>query len=197
MEIIVIVLAVIITMAWYIRPLYNFFAKRKYILLDNKDNSLSKRIQTGLPSIAFYTVILGLMFYPVMTNNLIDSFQSGSIILGEILFIFFLTRFDKRQTKYKVSSKGIGYRGRFISWDQKYHIKFKNNIIFFLHKPRFILKSNNTTIVVPLLSLNINIFVEKILTNNPKKGKIVHQIYHNGLNYYVVNKELSKELKKG
>ena len=160
MNVVIIVFAALITLIWYIRPLYNFFARRKYMLLDSEDKSFSKKIQTSLPSILFYTIILGLMFYPVMTNNLINSVQSGSIIIAEILFIFLLTRYDKRQTKYKVSSKGLSYRGKFIDWEEKYTIKFKNNILIFLHKPRYIIKSKNRVIVVPLLSSNINNFVE-------------------------------------
>ena len=197
MEFIVMIFVVLITLIWYIRPLYNFFAKRKYILLDNEDNSLAKRFQTGLPSIVFYTILLGLMFYPVVTNNLINSIQSGTILVAEILFIFLLTRFDKRQTKYKVTNKGLMYRGSFIDWSDDFSIKYKNNIFVILHKPRFIVKSKNTTIVVPLLSKNINIFVETLIGKNSEIGKYVYQIYHNGLNYYVVNKKLSKELNKG
>jgi len=197
MEVILIIFAVLITLVWYIRPLYNFFARRKYMLLDNENKSINKKIQTSLPSILFYTIILGLMFYPVVTNNLINSFHSGSIIIAEILFIFLLTRYDKRQTKYEISGKGLYYRGKFINWHEKYSVKFKNNIFVFLHKPRYIIKSNKCTIVVPLLSKNINQFVDIFSEKNPKKGKYVYQIYHNGLNYYVSNKKLSKELNKG
>jgi hypothetical protein len=197
MEVMIIIFASLITLVWYIRPLYNFFARRKYMLLDNDDKSFSKRVQTSLPSILFYTIILGLMFYPVMTNNLMNSVQSGSVIIAEVLFIFILTRYDKRQTKYKVSNKGLSYRGRFINWEEKYSIKFKNNIFIFLHKPRYIIKSKRHVIVVPLLSNNINNFVETFVKKNLKKGKYVFQIYHNGLNYYVLNRKLSKELNKG
>jgi hypothetical protein len=197
MEIMIIIFTVLLTLVWYIRPLYNFFARRKYMLLDNDDNSFSKKVQTSLPSILFYSIILGLMFYPVVTNNLINSVQSGSIITAEILFIFLLTRYDKRQTKYKVSNKGLTYRGKFIDWEEKFTIKHKNNIFVFLHKPRFIIRSKKNVIVVPLLSSNINKFVETLVKKNPGKGKYAYQIYHNGLNYYVVNKKLSKELNKG
>lgn len=197
MNFLIIIFASLVTLIWYIRPLYNFFARRKYMLLDNEDKSISKKIQTSLPSILFYTIILGLMFYPVVTNNLINSIQSGSIVIAEILFIFILTRYDKRQTKYKVSGKGLEYRGRFINWNEKYNVKFKNNIFVFLHKPRYIIKSKKHVIVVPLLSSNINKFVETFVSKNPKKGEYVYQIYHNGLNYYVLNKKLSKELNKG
>jgi len=197
MNLIIIVFAALVTLIWYIRPLYNFFARRKYMLLDNEDKSISKKVQTSLPSILFYTIILGLMFYPVVTNNLINSIQSGSIIIAEILFIFILTRYDKRQTKYKVSGKGLEYRGKFINWNERYSVKFKNNTFIFLHKPRYIIKSKKHTIVVPLLSNNINNFVEAFVHKNPKKGEYVYQIYHNGLNYYVLNKKLSKELNKG
>lgn len=197
MNVMVIIFASLVTLVWYIRPLYNFFARRKYMLLDNRDKSLSKKIQTSLPSILFYSIILGLMFYPVVTNNLINSVQSGSIIIAEILFIFILTRYDKRQTKYRVSSKGLAYRGKFIAWEEKYSIRFKNNIFVLLHKPRYIIKSKKHTIVVPLLSNNINNFVETFVKKNPQKGKYVYKIYHNELNYYVLNKKLSKELNKG
>ena len=197
MNLIIIVFAALVTLIWYIRPLYNFFARRKYMLLDNEDKSISKKVKTSLPSILFYTIILGLMFYPVVTNNLINSIQSGSIIIAEILFIFILTRYDKRQTKYKVSGKGLEYRGKFINWNERYSVKFKNNTFIFLHKPRYIIKSKKHTIVVPLLSNNINNFVEAFVHKNPKKGEYVYQIYHNGLNYYVLNKKLSKELNKG
>ena len=47
------------------------------MLLDNEDKSISKKVQTSLPSILFYTIILGLMFYTVVTNNLINSIQYG------------------------------------------------------------------------------------------------------------------------
>mgnify|MGYP000580504345 FL=1 len=137
------------------------------------------------------------MFYPVVSNILINSIKSVSIIIAEILFIFILTRYDKRQTKYKVSGKGLEYRGKFINWNERYSVKFKNNTFIFLHKPRYIIKSKKHTIVVPLLSNNINNFVEAFVHKNPKKGEYVYQIYHNGLNYYVLNKKLSKELNKG
>lgn len=196
MEVFIIVFASLVTLIWYIRPLYNFFARRKYILLDSDDNTFRKKVMTGLPAIIFYSIVLGLMFYPVVTNNLIDSIQSGSILLAQVIFIFILTRYEKRQTKYEVSGKGLAYRGRFINWNENYSVRFKNNIFLFLHKPRFILKSKKHVIVVPLLSKNINQFVELLVEKNPQKGDYVHQIYHNGLNYYVSNKKLSKELNR-
>jgi len=196
MNYIFILAASFVTLIWYVRPLYNYFAKRKYVLLDSSDNSWSKKIKSSLPSIIFYTVIFGLMFYPVIANKLLNSVQSGSILLGEIIFIFVLTRYDKRQTKYQISDKGIKYRNKFINWNSKLKIKYKSTIFFVLHKPRFIIKEDYTTITIPLLSSGINSFVEMFKAKQPQKGKLVYQIYHNGLNYYVTNNQIAKEINK-
>ena len=97
----------VVTLLWYIRPLYNFMAKRKYVLLDTKSMSIARRIQSGLPAVTFYILILAFMFYPAIANDLIETNQTGSIVLIQIVFIFFLTRYDKRQTKYKVTKRSI------------------------------------------------------------------------------------------
>ena len=186
----------IVTLLWYIRPLYNFMAKRKYVLLDVQSMSIARRIQSGLPAVTFYILILGFMFYPAIANDLIETNQTGSIVLIQIVFIFFLTRYDKRQTKYKVTDKGLKFKRRFINWEQPYSIKYKRNFLVILHKPRFILKSRNTTIVVPMLSHNIKTFITEINQKNDELGHLLTDLYENTRDYYIANLKLEKEINK-
>jgi hypothetical protein len=114
---------------WYIRPLYNFFAKRKYFLLNNKNITASQKLQSSLPSVVFYTLLISVMVGPAFTSDLINKFESGSIIILELVLIFFLTRYDKRQTKYTLDEKGLHFKSKTILWNDKYKVKFKKNIL--------------------------------------------------------------------
>lgn len=185
-----------IMLIWYVRPIYNFMAKRKYILLDLEQLSLLRRIQTWLPSLAFYALIFGLMFYPAITNNLLDATQTSGILVAQILFIFLLTRFDKWQTKYKVLDEGLRFRRRLIRWDESYTVTFKKSAFLILHKPRFIIKTHNQKIVVPMLSHNIEHFITRISYVNQDLGDHIKELYENTRAYYVKNIQVEKELNK-
>jgi hypothetical protein len=185
-----------VVMIWYIRPIYNFTAKRKYILLDIDKMSFTQKVQTWLPSIMFYTLILGLMFYPAITNEVTSYITSGSILVSQVFAIFLFSRYDKWQTKYKVTTKELQFRRRVIKWDEPYTIKFKRNAFLILHKPRFILKSNDYTIVVPMLSHNIEHFITRLSFTNKKTGSYAREIYDNTRAYYVKNLDIEKELNK-
>jgi len=130
-----------VLLVWYIRPIYNVLAKRKYLLLDTKKLTWGRRLQTWLPSLLFFLIIFGLMFVPALTQKLINSYEFASIFVMQIIAIFLLTRFDKWQTKYKVTSTMIEFGNRKIKWDEPYSIKFKRTVFVLLHKPRFIIKS--------------------------------------------------------
>lgn len=196
MNIVIIAIAGIGMMVWYIRPLYNFFAKRKYTLLNEGRQTLTKKIQSGLPAVVFYTIIIGLMLYPAITNDLINNFESGSLIVAELILIFVITRIDKRQTKYSVTELEIKYRGKVIKWDTNPTVVFKKTIFVVLHKPRFIVKHKGTKIVIPVLSRNIEKFIKNAKINNIKDVLLVESIYKNIKNYYVKNNTLEKKLNK-
>ena len=181
---------------WYIRPLYNFMAKRKYRLLDLQQLSLKARILTWLPAIAFYAIILGLIILPARLTDQISNNETTSIIALEIFFIFFLTRYDKWQTKYKVEDGGVRFRRRYIKWDEQYSLQFKKSIFIVLHKPRFILKSKTTKIVVPMLSHNIEHFITRLSFTNKELGFHVRTLYENTRSYYVGNIEVERQLNK-
>lgn len=180
---------------WYIRPLYNFFAKRKYSLIGVDKQSIFKKIQSSLPAIIFYTLLLGFFLYPAFTNNLINSYESGSLVTLELIVIFVITRVDKNQAKYIVTSKSVSRGKKEIEWDSSFTIEFKHNIFLLLHKPRFILDDGNTKLVIPILSKNINQFIETIKKNR-EDGYLVEAIYENIKNYYVTNKKLKTHLTK-
>lgn len=196
MNVIFFFIVALVMMVWYIRPLYNFFAKRKYTLLNDRNLTLSKKVQSGLPAVIFYTIIVGLMLYPAFTTNLINTIESGSLVVGELILIFIITRIDKRQTKYTVSNEGLFYRGKKIIWSDKHNITFKRTILLVLHKPRFIVKSKHYTIVVPVLSRNISKFISNVKENNYKDAILIEKIYNNIKDYYVTNIGLSKRLNK-
>ncbi len=189
-------IGIVIVIIWMIRPLYNFFAKNKYVLLDMDDKSIKTRIKAGLPAFIFYLIILSYMAVPVMANNIVVSTASGAVILSQLILIFVLTRYDKRQTKYKVQEKGIKYRRKFIKWDEEFDIKFKKTWLVLLHKPRFILKSKTTKIAIPMLSKKITPFIETLSKHNEKEGSICNEIYQNTRLYYIDNIGLTKKLNK-
>jgi hypothetical protein len=136
------------------------------------------------------------MAVPVMANNIVVSTASGAVILSQLILIFVLTRYDKRQTKYKVQEKGIKYRRKFIKWDEEFDIKFKKTWLVLLHKPRFILKSKTTKIAIPMLSKKITPFIEALSKHNEKEGSICNEIYQNTRLYYIDNIGLTKKLNK-
>lgn len=185
-----------VTLIWYVRPVYNFMAKRKYVLLDIKNLSFMRRVQSSLPALTFYTIILVFMYYPAYVNKAINSIETGSILLLQIVFVFLFTRFDKHQSKYKIELDGIRFHRRQIFWKEHYTIKFKRNAFFILHKPRFILKSSTKRIVVPMLSIGITDFIVAIEKSNSKLGLIASEIYQNTRNYYIKNIDLEKQLSK-
>lgn len=185
-----------VVLIWYIRPIYNFMAIRKYVLLNHEKLSLSKRIQSGLPAIVFYTLIFGLMFYPAYTNQLVSMFETGSVLTLQIIFIFLFTRYDKWQTKYKVTEEYLQFRKKSIKWDESYNVTFKRSALLILRKPRFIVKSKSTTIVVPMLSKNITSFIHALERSNQVQGKLAKELFTNTKNYYIGNIELAKEMNK-
>ena len=183
-----------VLIVWYIRPIYNFLAKRKYLLLDVDKLSFFRRVQTWLPSILFFMIVFGLMFVPALTSRLINSYEFASIFVLQIIAIFLLTRFDKWQTKYKVTDEALEFGYRKIRWDEPYSIEFKKTVFIILHKPRFIIESKKTKIVVPMLSHEFENFVNRISFTNEKVGKHIYRIYENTRSYYVDNIEIEKEL---
>ncbi len=195
MEILLSILAGLVIVVWTIRPLYNFFQKNKYVLLAENKNTLNNRVKSGLPAIAFLFIVLALLIVPAIMKNIVDGTTTGSVIVLEIIIIYILTRVDKRQTKYKVKSLGLEFKKRFISWDEM-SVRYKKTWLIILYKPRFIVRSNNTKIIVPLLSRQINEFSKEVLEHNKSVGLLVKSIINNGRDYYVTNKELAKKLDK-
>lgn len=183
-----------VLIVWYIRPIYNVLAKRKYLLLDTEKLSFSRRVQTWLPSLLFFVIIFGLMFVPALTTQLINRYEFASIFVLQIIFIFLLTRYDKWQTKYKVSDEMLEFGYRKIKWDEPYSIEFKKTVFVLLHKPRFIIQSKKTKIVVPMLSSEFSNFARTIRSKNENLGLHIYQIYENAKSYYVDNLEIVKEL---
>ncbi len=181
---------------WYIRPLYNYMSIRKYVLLDKDNLSMKRRLQSGLPALLFYFLVLALLFYPAITNEVIGSIETGSILAIQVAIVFVLSRYDKRQTRYKVTETSVRFRKREISFKEKYKMKFKKSFWFILHKPRFILKSENFTIVVPLLSKNITNFIIKMEETNKEKGKLARDLYKNTRSYYIDNIQVTREINK-
>lgn len=196
MNTVIYMLIVLALILWYVRPIYNFMAKRKYVLLDTENLSLSRRLQSSLPAIAFYSIIFVLMFAPAVAKDLIGATQTGSILLAQILFIFLISRYDKWQTKYKVLDEGVRFRRRFIKWDERYTVSFKKSAFLILHKPRFTLKSNTTKITIPMLSKNIEKFIARLSYKNKELGSYAKEIYDNTRAYYVKNLDIEKQLKK-
>lgn len=186
----------VLVLIWMIRPLYNFFAKNKYVLLDNDDNSFKTRIRAGLPAYIFFIIIISFMFTPVVANSLIAATASGSVILSQLIIIFIITRYDKRQTKYKVLETGITYRGRTIRWDEKYEVRFKKTWLVLLHKPRFILQSKKTKIIIPMLSKKITKFIKALEQHNQKDGKLANTLYQNTRLYYIENIGIARKINK-
>ena len=183
-----------VLVVWYIRPIYNVLAKRKYLLLDTEKLSLYRKVQTWLPSLLFFLIVFGLMFVPALTTQLINSYEFASILVLQVIFIFVLTRYDKWQTKYDVTDKDLTFGYRTIKWDEPYSIEFKRTIFILLHKPRFIVQSKRTKIVVPMLSHKFEKFARTINSKNEKLGSHIFQIYQNARSYYVDNLEIIKEL---
>lgn len=194
MQYIVLIVAGFAIIVWTIRPLYNFFAKSKYVLLAEKKMSLLDRIMAGLPAFLFYVILILFVLSPAVSSELLSSIESGGVILLQLIIIFGLTRYDKRQTKYEISKVGIQYRKKQIRWDEKYDIKYKKAWFFVLHKPRFVLEYKGTKIVIPLLSENISLFVDKLLHTNHTVGQLCYDIYRHNQMYYVENRALAKQI---
>lgn len=183
-----------VLIVWYIRPIYNVLAKRKYLLLDTEKLSFSRKVQTWLPSVLFFAIVFGLMFVPALTTELINRYEFAGIFVLQVVFIFLLTRYDKWQTKYQVSNETLEFGYKKIKWDEPYSIEFKNTIFVLLHKPRFIIQSKKTKIVVPMLSHQFSNFARTIRSKNENLGLHIYQIYENAKSYYVDNPEIVKEL---
>jgi len=190
----ILLLFAFVLIVWYIRPIYNVLAKRKYILLDTEKMSLFRKVQTWLPSLLFFLILFGLMFVPALTNKIINSYEFASIFVLQIVAIFLLTRFDKWQTKYKVTNKELQFKYRKIKWDEPYSIEFKKTVFVLLHKPRFIIRSKRVKIVVPMLSHEFKHFARTIHSKNKVIGEHIYKIYENTKSYYVDNIEIEKEL---
>ena len=196
MDILVMVLVAIGFSVWTIRPLYNFFAKNKYILLDqNKDNVLNQ-IKAGLPAAAFYLVLLGFVLVPAQMNDFVKAGTTTTIVILEVILIFVLTRIDKFQTKYEVTAHGVTFRKKMISWKTRYTVNYKKTWFLVLHKPRFIIKSNTTKITIPVLSKNISSFVDELYKHDHMNGDLVNEIIENARLYYIKNPDLQKQLNK-
>lgn len=193
---VMVILISFVTLVWYIRPLYNYMAIRKYVLLDKGNLSIKRRFQSGLPALLFYVLILGLLFYPAITNKLLNLSTAGSVIAIEIVIIFILSRYDKIQTKYKIHKDHVQFRRRTIYFKEEYTLKFKKSFFIVLHKPRFILKSNKYVIVIPLLSKNITDFIKRIDSFNHDKGTQCMVLYQNIRNYHIQNIDIIKEINK-
>ena len=86
----------------------------------------------------------------------------------------------------------FGYRK--ILWEEPNSVEFKNTVFVILHKPRFIIQSKRTKIVVPMLSHEFTRFAETIHSKNELLGKHIYKIYENARAYYVDNIEVVKEL---
>lgn len=196
MDILVVLLVAIGFSVWTIRPLYNFFAKNKYILLDQNKYNIVNQVKAGLPAVAFYLLLLGFVLVPAQMNNLVERGTTVSIIILEVILIFVLTRVDKFQTKYDIEEHGISFRKRYIRWNERYTINYKKSLFVVLHKPRFIVKSSSTKIVIPVLSKNINKFVEELYKHDQMNGDLVNEIIHNIRLYYIKNPDLQKKLNK-
>lgn len=181
---------------WYIRPLYNFMAKRKYLLLDVEKMTMTRKVQTALPAIIFYALLLGLIMLPSYVSEQVTANQTTSILVVQIVFIFLFTRYDKWQTKYSVEDEGVRFKRRYIRWDEPYSLKFKKSAFFILHKPRFILKSKKHVIVIPMLSHKIERFIARLSFTNKDLGFQVRELYENTRAYYIKNIEVEKELNK-
>lgn len=183
-----------VLIVWYIRPIYNVLAKRKYLLLDLESLSFFRKIQTWLPSLLFFVIVFGLMFVPALTNKLINSYEFASIFVIQVIVIFLLTRYDKWQTKYVVTNESLSFGYRKILWDEPYSVEFRKTIFVLLHKPRFIIEAKHTKIVVPMLSHEFENFAKTISSKNEKLGSHIYRIYENARAYYVDNIEIVKEL---
>ena len=183
-----------VLVVWYIRPIYNVLAKRKYLLLDSEKLSLFRKVQTWLPTLLFFLILFGLMFVPALTQKLINSYEFASIFVLQVVFIFLLTRYDKWQTKYKVSDEALTFKHKTIKWDEPYSIEFKKTIFVLLHKPRFIVQSKRRKIVVPMLSHEFENFARTINSKNAKIGEHIFMIYKNAKAYYIDNIDLVREL---
>lgn len=193
MDYIILLAATIGLVIWYIRPLYNFMAKRKYLLLDSDSLSLSRKLQIALPAIIFYILIFGLMLVPTLVNDLISINQTTSILAVQIVMIFAITRFDKWQTKYKVERNAVHFGRKQIKWDEEYTIQFKRTAFLILHKPRFIMTSKSRRIVIPMLSHQIEHFIKRLSSTNDDIGKQAKALYDNTRAYYIENIEVEKK----
>lgn len=196
MDILVIILVAIGFSVWTIRPLYNFFAKNKYILLDQNKDNMMNQVKAGLPAVAFYLLLLGFVLVPAQMNNLVEKGTTVTIVFLEVILIFVLTRIDKYQTKYEISEHGISFRKRFIRWNEPYTVNYKKSWFVVLHKPRFIIKSNTSKITIPVLSKNISKFIDTLYKNDQMNGDLCNEIIHNARLYYIKNPELQKKLNK-
>jgi len=195
-DILIIVLVALGFSIWTIRPLYNFFAKNKYILLDQNKDNMKNQIKSGLPAVAFYLLILGFVLVPAQLNDLIERGTTFSIVFLEVILIFVLTRIDKFQTKYEVTTHGVSFRKKFIRWNERYTISYKKTWFFVLHKPRFIIKSSNDKLIIPVLSKNISTFIDVLYLHDQMNGDLCNEIIHNARLYYIKNPELQKRLNK-
>lgn len=196
MELVYIIIAAVGFSIWTIRPLYNFLAKNKYILLDQNENTMTNRIKAGLPAVLFYALIISAILVPATLNNFFQAGTATAIIVLEIILIFLLTRIDKFQTKYSADKNGITYRRRFIPWNHQYTVLYKKTWLMVLHKPRFIIKGKSTKIVIPVLSKNISSFISELTKQDSKNGALCSEIIHNARLYYVKNPKIQKQLNK-
>lgn len=196
MDILIVVLVAIGFSVWTIRPLYNFFQKNKYILLDQNKNNIVNQTKAGLPAVAFYLLILGFVLVPAQMNDLIARGTTYTIVILEVVLIFVLTRIDKFQTKYEITNQGVSFRKKFIRWNQSYSINYKKTWFVVLHKPRFIIKSDKQKITIPVLSKNISHFIDELYKHDQMNGDLCNEIVHNARLYYIKNPELQKQLNK-
>ena len=196
MDILVAVLVAIGFSVWTIRPLYNFFAKNKYILLDQNKDNITHQIKAGLPAVVFYLLLLGFVLVPAQINEFINTGTTTAIIVLEVILIFVLTRIDKYQTKYEISEHGVSFKKKFIRWNERYSVSYKKTWFLVLHKPRFTVKSSSVKIVVPVLSKNSSNFVEELYKHDQMNGDLCNEIIHNARLYYIKNPLLQKQLNK-
>ena len=188
--------AIFVITIWTIRPLYNFFQKNKYVLLSKHKDTFKDKIRAGLPAIIFYLIVIGLIVIPATVNKLINTTTTGSVILLQIITIFFISRYDKRQTRYKVSGNDVSYKRSIISFNDPFILSYKKTWLVVLHKPRFIIENKNEKIVIPILSKNINEFTKQLIIHDKSHGEYAKKIVDNSRAYYVDNLSLAKSLNK-
>ena len=58
------------------------------------------------------------------------------------------------------------------------------------------MKTHNTTITIPVLSKNINRFIDELIIHDDMNGYLCSEIIENARSYYIKNPELQKNLNK-